>query len=52
MPFGKTLDLQAFDRMMRWRRPEPRKTVPRDRSLNGKARIKARKAENKKKLDN
>jgi len=44
MAFGKSLTLRYF------RREQPilpRETMHRDRSLNGKARIKARKAANK-----
>jgi hypothetical protein len=47
MPFGKTIEMQQFSNMMRWRRPKERETVVRDRSLRGKQRVKARKASNK-----
>lgn len=47
MPHGKTVDLQAFGRMMRWRKVEEREQYPRDRSLRGKARRRARKIANK-----
>lgn len=41
---GKTIEMQNLSAMQRWRRPEPRGKVDRDRSLNGKDRIRARKA--------
>lgn len=41
---GKTIEMQNFSQMMKWRRPEPRGKVERDRSLAGKDRIRARKA--------
>jgi hypothetical protein len=44
---GKTIEMQNFSAMQRWRRPEPRETRERDRSLAGKARIRARKAARK-----
>jgi hypothetical protein len=47
MASGKSLVLRGFDNMMAWRRPKPWEQKERDRSLNGKARIKARKAANK-----
>lgn len=43
MASGKSLELQWFTR----KRIVPRETYPRDRSLRGKARVKARKAANK-----
>lgn len=36
-----------FSRKMKRRRIKPRETVARDRSLNGKARIRARKEQNR-----
>lgn len=47
MPSGITFDMLALNRQMRWRQIEDRPARPRDRSLRGKARIKARKAANK-----
>lgn len=53
MASGKTLELIEFSRGFMWRnrvrgqRVQSRDIEPRDRSLNGKARIKARKARNK-----
>lgn len=47
MPFGKTLDLIAEARALRWRTTKPFEAKPRDRSLRGKARIKARKEANR-----
>lgn len=47
MGFGKTLDMIEFNRLQRWRARTDRAPVVRDRSLSGKKRIKARKAENK-----
>lgn len=44
---SKTDELNAFTRMMAWRKQAPWKPQPRDRSLRGKARIKARKEANK-----
>lgn len=44
MPFGRTLWLEAFTRRMSYRTIKPRETRPRDRSLPGKARTRARKA--------
>ena len=44
MAHGKTLDLIQFSKAARWRRPDPRGKVDRDRSLAGKDRIRARKA--------
>lgn len=44
MPFGKTLELKQFTRVVSYRKLEPRETVFRDRSLRGRKRIKARKA--------
>lgn len=43
MAFGKTLELRQFESQVMWRTVEPRETRVRDRSLNGKARIRARK---------
>ena len=43
MAFGKSLEL----RYMSWAQPKARETVKRDRSLRGKARVKARKLANK-----
>ncbi len=45
MAFGKSIELKW---MTRSKPLIPRETQARDRSLNGKKRIKARKAENKK----
>jgi hypothetical protein len=51
MPYGKTLELRGLDTLRwiaRWKNPPAmRETRPRDRSLAGKARIRARKAANK-----
>lgn len=47
MASGKTLDMINLTRMMGWRRQAPWVQQTRDRSLRGKARIKARKAANK-----
>lgn len=53
MASGKTLSLQNFSRHYLWRgkvigqRVRPQDREPRDRSLNGKDRIRARKARNK-----
>lgn len=47
MAYGKTVELIQFSRAARWRRPDPRGKVERDRSLPGKSRIRARKAANK-----
>lgn len=47
MPSGKTFDMLAFTRQMRWRMSEDRPARERDRSLAGKKRIRARKAANK-----
>jgi hypothetical protein len=44
MAHGKTLELIQFSKTARWRRPDPRGKVDRDRSLAGKDRIRARKA--------
>lgn len=44
---GKTIEMQNFSRLQRWRRTEPRDARERDRSLAGKDRIRARKAANK-----
>lgn len=44
MPFGKSLEMKQFSRVVAYRTLEPRETVFRDRSLRGKKRIKARKA--------
>lgn len=48
MASGKTLELRQFATQMFWtqvaRSLEPRETRPRNRSLNGKARIRARRA--------
>lgn len=43
MASGKSLILRAFDRVVFYRQIPPRETRERDRSLRGKARIKARK---------
>lgn len=42
MASGKTETINLFDRMMRWRKPDPRPKRDRDRSLSGKKRIRAR----------
>ncbi len=47
MPFGKTLEIIEESRKQFWRVIRPRETYPRDRSLRGKDRIRARKAANK-----
>jgi hypothetical protein len=47
MPFGKTIEMITRTRATRWRSEKPREATPRDRSLRGKARIKARKEANK-----
>lgn len=47
MAYGKTLELIQLSKAARWRRPDPRGTVERDRSLAGKDRIRARKTANK-----
>ena len=47
MASGKTLQLIKQSRENFWRRFEPRPKTVRDRSLRGKARVKARKAKNK-----
>jgi hypothetical protein len=47
MASGKTFDMLALNRQFRWRVIEDRPARERDRSLRGKARIKARKASNK-----
>lgn len=47
MPFGKTLELIEESRKQFWRAVPPRAKEVRDRSLRGKARIRARKADNK-----
>ena len=47
MASGKTFDMLALTRQFRWRTIEDRETRPRDRSLSGKNRIRARKAANK-----
>jgi hypothetical protein len=44
MASGKTLDLIAFSRSKRWRATLPADKVDRDRTLNGKARIRARRS--------
>lgn len=47
MAFGKTLEILEQVRINRWRVLREWEPKDRDRSLRGKARIKARKAENK-----
>lgn len=47
MPSEKSLILKGLDNMFAWRRPDDWEQKGRDRSLNGKARIKARKAANR-----
>lgn len=49
MASGITFDMITFSRQQKWRSYaiEEREARPRDRSLRGKARIKARKANNK-----
>lgn len=47
MATGKTLELRAFAAKMFWRTVEPRETRERDRSLRGKARVRARKQANR-----
>lgn len=44
MASGKTIEMITFSRMIRWKKQPEREQVERDRSLRGKARIKARKA--------
>lgn len=44
MSSGITDQLRQFSRTMGYRKIEPRETVERDRSLAGKARIRARRA--------
>lgn len=44
MAYGKSLTLRAFDRIVFWRSIPERETRERDRSLPGKARIRARRA--------
>lgn len=48
MAHGRTLDMIALTKANRWKTPTERTMRPRDRSLNGKTRIKARK--NKRRL--
>lgn len=50
MASGISLDMQQISITAGYRRLAMRETTPRDRSLRGKARIKARKHENKKGL--
>lgn len=47
MASGVTEEMKNITKMMRWRRQAPWVQQTRDRSLRGKARIKARKAANK-----
>lgn len=52
MAHGKTLEIQKLDAQMFWSalaraKQNPRETRNRDRSLNSKARIRARKAANR-----
>lgn len=47
MATGKTITQIMWSRMMGYRKPEPAPTTVRDRSLRGKQRVKARKADNK-----
>lgn len=47
MASGITFDMLAFNRKMRWRQIEDRPARPRDRSLAGKDRIRARRANKK-----
>lgn len=42
MASGKSIELATFTQWMSWRRIEDRPKQQRDRSLNGKTRIKAR----------
>lgn len=44
MASGKSIILKGLDNMYAWRRLGEREARERDRSLNGKARIRARKA--------
>lgn len=43
MASGKSVELKGFDNMMQWRSQPEWEPKERDRSLRGKARIKARK---------
>jgi hypothetical protein len=47
MPSGITLLLNALSRKIEYRQAEDRPARPRDRSLHGKARVRARKAANR-----
>lgn len=47
MAHGVTEKMREFGRLLRWREKKPWEPVARDRSLNGKDRIRARKAANK-----
>ena len=47
MPSGKTIEMLEIDRTERYRRTEPRPQKDRDRTLNGKARIRARRLNKK-----
>lgn len=47
MASGKTLDLKALSKSLRWRAQPEWEPKERDRSLRGKARRKARKRANK-----
>lgn len=47
MPFGKTIEMRKIDTMRFFRKVEDREPRPRDRSLRGKARIRARKEANR-----
>jgi hypothetical protein len=44
MASGKTLDMIMFTRSLEWYPQSPWEQKPRDRSLRGKARIRARRA--------
>jgi thymidine kinase len=48
MASGKTEEMINFSRQMGWRRPTPKPKKARDRTLNGKARIRARREAAKK----
>lgn len=47
MAHGRTLDMIALTRANQWKTPTEREPRERDRSLRGKARIKARRAAKK-----
>ena len=50
MPFGKTLEIREFNRLLGYRSPPLPYKTKRDRTLRGRARIKRRKLDNKKEL--